>query len=86
MNSVIIHTLRKRSKTNLMGSGGQGQSQEVEGQDTKNKQSEKQVFTTLLLVTFTYLILTIPGKLLIFYLNFFSGNTPYYYAGLHLFY
>ena len=43
MNSVIIHTLRKRSKTNLVGSGGQGQSPEVEGQDTKNKQSEKQV-------------------------------------------
>ena len=69
-----------------MGSGGQGQSPEVEGQDTKNKQSEKQDFTTLLLVTFTYLTLTIPGKLLIFYLKFFSGNTPYYYAGLHLFY
>ena len=68
-----------------MGSESQGQSQ-VEGRDTKTKHSEKQIFTTLLLVTFTYLTLTIPGKLLIFYLNFFSGNTPYYYAGLHLFY
>ena len=69
-----------------MGSVGQGQSPGVEGQDAKTKQSERQIFTTLFLVTFTYLTLTIPGKLLIFYLNFFSGNTPYYYAGLHLFY
>ena len=85
MNSVIIHTLRKRSSTNLIGLGSHGQSQ-GEGQDPKPKNSEKQIFTTLLLVTFTYLTLTIPGKLLIFYLNFFSGNTAYYYAGLHLFY
>ena len=80
MNSVIIHTLKQRSKTNLIGSEGEGQSKK----EVKN--SEKQIFTTLLLVTFAYLILTIPGKILIFYLNFFSGNTPYYYAGLHLLY
>ena len=89
MNSVIIHTLRLRSQTNLMRledqGYGQGQSQN-DAQRVKTKQSEKQIFTTLLLVTFTYLILTIPGKFLISYLNFSSGNTPYYYAGLHLFY
>ena len=85
MNSVIIHTLRLRSKANLMGSEDQGQNQN-QTHRIKIKQSEKQIFTTLLLVTFTYLILTIPGKFLIFYLNFFSGNTPYYYAGLYLLY
>ena len=40
----------------------------------------------LFLVTFGYLILTTPPKVLIFYLNFYSGHTAYYYAGLHLFY
>ena len=35
----------------------------------------------LLLVTFGYLILITPGKVLIFYLNFYSGHTAYYYAG-----
>ena len=79
MNSVIIHTLRQRSKE------GQGLSQN-ETQIMKTKHSEKQIFTTLLLATFAYLILTIPGKILIFYLNFFPGNTPHYYAGLHLLY
>ena len=87
MNSVIIHTLRQRSKTNLMESESQGQSQnETQNRPTKIKQSDKQIFTTLLLVTFAYLILNIPGKFLIFYLNFVSGNTPHFYAGLHLLY
>ena len=56
MNSVIIHTLRQRSKTNLMGSEGLSQIQK-ESQNIKTKNSEKQIFTTLLLVTFAYLIL-----------------------------
>ena len=81
MNSVIIHTLRERSKLNLCGSEGQVQ---TEGQNFKHKHSDRQVFIMLLLVTFGYLILTIPGKVLIFYLNFYTGYSPHYYAGLHL--
>ena len=83
MNSVIIHTLRKRSEQNLSSSTGQGQS---EGQNLKIKNSEKQIVTTLLLVTFVFLTLNIPVRAMVFYLNFSTGNTPYYYAGLHLFY
>ena len=77
MNSVIIHTLRKRSKENI----SQGQ-----GQILKTKQPEVQVMVTLLLVTFAFLILNIPVRSLAYYLNFSSGDTPYYYAGLYLFY
>ena len=55
MNSIIIHTLRKRSRLSLSESTGQGQSQN-EGQTLKIKQSEKQIFTMLLTVTFAYLI------------------------------
>ena len=62
MNSVIIHTLRQRSKMNLTDVEGQGQS---EGQKSKHRNSDRQVFTMLLLVTFAYLILTVPGKVLI---------------------
>ena len=83
MNCVIIHTLRTRSKHNILGTKGQGQS---EGQNIKAKHTEKQIITMLLLITFVFLALNIPTRSLVFYLNFYSANTPYYYAGLHLFY
>ena len=66
-----------------MGSQGQGQS---EDQNIKAKHPEKQIITMLLLITFVFLALNIPTRSLVFYLNFYSANTPYYYAGLHLFY
>ena len=81
MNSVIIHTLRQRSREKM--STTQYQSY---GQNSKNRNSDKQIFTMLFLVTFGYLILTTHPKVLNFYLNFYSGNIPYYYTGLHLFY
>ena len=80
MNSIIIHTLRKRSRLNI---SGQGQN---EGQTLKIKHSEKQIFTMLLLVTFTYLILSFSMRVLNFYHNFYTGSTPSYYAGFHLIY
>ena len=83
MNSIIIYTLRKRSKSKILESIGQSQS---EGQTLKIKHSEKQIFTMLLLVTFTYLILCFSMRALNFYRNFYTGNTPSYYAGLHLIY
>ena len=54
MNSVLIHTLRKRSKLNISGSG-QGQVQD-ETENVKTKNSEKQVFTMVLLITFAFLM------------------------------
>ena len=79
MNSVIIHTLRRRANIII----GQGQ---PEGHGTKGKQPERQIYTLLLLVTFGFLTLTTPVKVLVYYMNFYSSNTPYYYAGLYLFY
>ena len=79
MNSVIIHTLHKRSKLNI----GQGRN---EGQTTKTKTSERKIFTMLLCVTFGFLILTTPVKVLVFYMNYHVSNTPHYFAGLYLFY
>ena len=40
----------------------------------------------LLLITFVFLILNIPTRALVFYLNLSKGDTPYYYAGLNLFF
>ena len=83
MNSLIIQTLRKRSKLKSLDSEGENQN---ESQNVKNKHPEKQVVTTLLLVTFVFLFLNIPVRTILFYLNFYSGNTPTYYASLHLLY
>ena len=80
MNSIIIYTLRKRSKLNI--SDSQGQS---EGQTLKSKHFEKQILTMLLLVTFTYLIFNVSMRALNFYRTFFyTGNTPSYHANFHL--
>ena len=74
MNSVIIHTLRKRSKlAHFRINGGQGQN---EGQNMKIKKSEKQVYTMLLLLTFVFLALSTPVTLLIFYINFYIWKYP----------
>ena len=78
MNIVIIHTLRKRSLLKLLES--------TEGQNSKTKHSEKQVYTMLLLVTFVFLILNVPLRAVVYYLNFASGDTSIFYVGLHLFY
>ena len=39
----------------------------------------------LLLVTFAFLILTIPARALVFYRTFSGRDTGHYFAGLHLF-
>ena len=83
MNSVIIHTLRTRSKQIFLESAGQN---ENNAQSLESKQTEKQIITILLLVTFVFLILNFPLRSLVYYLNFSSGDTPKYYAGLHLFF
>ena len=83
MNSVIIHTLRKRSKHNIIGSQSQD---ETGGDNLKKKHTEKQIVTMLLLVTFVFLGLNLPVRCAVFYVNFSSGTTPSYYAGIYLFY
>ena len=83
MNSVIIHTLQKRSRFIITTTQGQGQS---EGQNTNHKTSERQVYIMLLLVTFGFLVLTTPTYAVVFYMNFYQGNSPHFYAGSHLFY
>ena len=87
MNSVIIYTIGKRSKSTITMSEGkpQGQSQ-GEGQRSKSKHNEIQIYVMLLLVTFGFLILVTPAFVMFFYINFFQGTTPYFFAGYHLFY
>ena len=58
MNSLIIHTLRRRSDFKVTVSEGQGHN---ESQSSKTKSSEKQIYIMLLLVSFGFLIFTIPG-------------------------
>ena len=57
---------------------------ESTSQQSKSKHPEKPIVIMLLLVTFVFLFLNLPVRCLMFYVNFSSGNTPYYYAGLYL--
>ena len=87
MNSVIIHTLRKRSKILLTRSDkqdeGQGQNQ---GHSSKMKSSDKQIVAMLLLVTFGFLILMTPVYTISFYSEFVDfTSSPKSYAEFYLF-
>ena len=83
MNNVIIHKLRTRSKaTNI-----KTVSDAVNSKFAKSKNSDRQVFAILLLVTFGFLILTTPAHLLFLFImlvNFFAS--PRIFAGYYLFY
>ena len=83
MNCVIIHTLCQRSNFNFTRSLGQSQ---TDGQDSKNKQNEKQIYIMLLLVTFGFLILTTPGYVSSIVQNFYHRDTPQFIAGFYLIY
>ena len=62
MNSVIIHTLRKRSKLTRSDTVHQGHGQgQNDGESPKSKTSETQIYVILLLITFGFLILTTPN-------------------------
>ena len=53
MNGVIIYTLRRRSTLRVIGAVKHGQDQDHgEGQHSKMKSTERQIYVTLLLVTF----------------------------------
>ena len=86
MNSFIIHTILRRSKSikNNSLKKDQGLS---EGQMGKIKNSEMQIFVILLLVTFGFLILTTPAYAFFFHINIVDFTaTPKTYAGYLLFY
>ena len=81
MNSVIIKTLRKRPITRLK-FPGQGQN---EGQTSKMKNLEKQIFITLLLVTFGFLILNFPSYFFFVYGQMYDYfKSPKAYAAYFL--
>ena len=96
MNSVIIRTLQKRSQSNLiklMTSQRQGQSQGqgeniAQGQEKSShvNNTDQQIYTMLLLVTFSYLILTTPSYVMLLYINLVDPlQSPYHYAAYILF-
>ena len=89
MNSVIIHTLRKRHvlKAKMNNVEGQGQDKGYgEGHVTGINSSERQIYVMLLLVTFGFLTLVTPVYILDFYILAVQGNSARFYAGYHLFY
>ena len=63
MNSVIIYTIGKRSKSNVTMSEGWSQD---ESQSSKSKHGEIQIYAMLLLVTFGFLILVTPAYVMLF--------------------
>ena len=80
MNSVIIHTLCKRSSLLLAKTEPQGQN------STELSSSEKQIIIMLLLVTFGFLILMTPSYGMTFYTIFVDfSRSPKLYAGFFLF-
>ena len=66
MNCVIIFILRQRARSGLTRSTGQGQTQGQGQTEGQGKTDEKQIYVMLLLVTFTFLILTTPIMTVIF--------------------
>ena len=83
MNCVIINTLRNRS--NIRSEiHGQGQN---EGQTKKAKTSDRQITITLLVVTFSFLLLTTPIYILFIYnMSFRMVNTPRGFATFYFIY
>ena len=82
MNSIIIHTLRKRSSLSLKMLKNEKPSQ---GQSPKLKTAEKQIIIMLLFITFSFLILMIPSYFMLFYGSFVEfRKSPKLYAGFYL--
>ena len=88
MNSVIIHTLRKRSSLTRSGTVHQGQDQgQNDGESPKSKTSETQIYVIFLLITFGFLILTTPNYAMFLYAILYDfEQSPQAFAGYHLFY
>ena len=81
MNSIIIQAIRKRSLMKAARSQNQGQIQ-----NSNRKNSEKQTYTMLLLVTFGFILLTSPAYAFMIYTTFVNfEKSPVLFAGFHFF-
>ena len=86
MNTFIIYTLRKRFRFTMARTQGQGHDKS-QGQSSKMKEAEKQIFVTLLLVTFGFLILNAPAYSLFAYIRLYDyQKSAEAYAAYYLFY
>ena len=89
MNIVIIKTLHNRTQSNFMKSirsQGQGHSHIQSQGQGEVKNTDQQIYTMLLLVTFSYLVLTTPAYIMLLYINFVNPlQSPYHYAAYILF-
>ena len=84
MNCFIINTLRKRSDIIVTRSDSQGDKSKGQGQKMKN--SERQIFITLLFVTFAFLILNILAYAFFLYVMIYNyEQSPKSFAGYTLF-
>ena len=83
MNTVIINTLRKRSKSTIITRPGHSGHTETE---TESKNSERQIFVILIVISFAYFILNVPAYIYIF-ISFAGLNkqNPYHLAAFHLY-
>ena len=92
MNSVIIHTIRKRLTDDVVTklriqypSKGEGHGNKGQGQGMKS--SEKQIYIILVLITFAFLILTTPTYAMFLYANIVDyTKTPESFAAFSLFF
>ena len=85
MNSFIIHRIRNRSNFTKNLNSNIGNS--MHGQISKMKNSERQIFVILILVTFSFLILMTPTYVLTLYVTFVNYDvTPKSFAEFHLFF
>lgn len=76
MNSFIIHTVRNRFTTTS-----------INANESRVKTSDKQIFMILLLVTFSFLVLTTPSYMLFLFNMIVDFNkSTEYKAGFSLFY
>ena len=93
MNIVIIRILHKRSQSSLMksirsqGKGHtQGQGHNENSCQGQVKNTDQHIYTMLLLVTFSYLVLTTPAYIMLLYINLVNPlQSPYHYAAYILF-
>ena len=83
MNSVIINTLRKRSRSNVT----EGQGQSLGQSEGKIKNTEKQIIIMLLLVTFGFLILSTPCYAMLMYARYVNIEaSPKLFSDYYLFF
>ena len=86
MNGVIIYTIQRRSKLKVIRTVSQGQGH-GEGQHSKGKSTERQIYVTLLSITFGFLLLTTPTFSVMLYTIIADfTKSPKKFAGFYLAY